>query len=139
MKADQTEVDKVKGTASQNSSRIDVMANEIKQKVDGTTVNNILNSKGYATMSYAQTLVKQTKDQWSITATNLDAEIKDKDGVNLLKGTADFSGTWFNNMVHGQMIIGVIPIIIVYVRDQGVLGMALAKRYILHRVTTPSV
>ena len=97
LKADQTEVDKVKGTASQNSSRIDVMANEIKQKVDGTTVNNILNSKGYATMSYAQTLVKQTKDQWSITATNLDAEIKDKDGVNLLKGTADFSGTWFNN------------------------------------------
>lgn len=95
LKADQTEVDKVKGTASQNSSRIDVMANEIKQKVDGTTVNNILNSKGYATMSYAQTLVKQTKDQWNVTATNLDAKIKDKDGVNLLKGTADFSGTWF--------------------------------------------
>lgn len=91
LKADQTEVDKVKGTASQNSSRIDVMANEIKQKVDGTTVNNILDSKGYATMSYAQTLVKQTKDQWNVTATNLDTEIKDKDGVNLQQGTGDCS------------------------------------------------
>lgn len=94
-KADQTEVDKVKGTVSQNSSRIDVMANEIKQKVDGTTVNNILDSKGYATMSYAQTLVKQTKDQWNVTATNLDTKIKDKDGINLLTGTADFTGNWF--------------------------------------------
>lgn len=96
LKADQTEVDKVKGTASQNSSRIDVMANEIKQKVDGTTVNNILDSKGYATMSYAQTLVKQTKDQWNVTATDLDTKIKDKDGINLLTGTADFTGNWFN-------------------------------------------
>ena len=95
LKADQTEVDKVKGTASQNSSRIDVMANEIKQKVDGTTVNNILDSKGYATMSYAQTLVKQTKDQWNVTATDLDTKIKDKDGINLLTGTADFTGNWF--------------------------------------------
>lgn len=94
-KADQTEVDKVKGTVSHNSSRIDVMANEIKQKVDGTTVNNILDSKGYATMSYAQTLVKQTKDQWNVTATNLDTKIKDKDGINLLTGTADFTGNWF--------------------------------------------
>ncbi|MDM8222021.1 hypothetical protein [Limosilactobacillus vaginalis] len=94
-KADQTEVDKVKGTVSQNSSRIDVMANEIKSKVDGTTVNNILDSKGYATMSYAQTLVKQTKDQWNVTATDLDTKIKDKDGINLLTGTADFTGNWF--------------------------------------------
>ena len=94
-KADQTEVDKVKGTVSHNSSRIDVMANEIKQKVDGTTVNNILDSKGYATMSYAQTLVKQTKDQWNVTATDLDTKIKDKDGINLLTGTADFTGNWF--------------------------------------------
>lgn len=94
-KADQTEVDKIKGTVSHNSSRIDVMANEIKQKVDGTTVNNILDSKGYATMSYAQTLVKQTKDQWNVTATDLDTKIKDKDGINLLTGTADFTGNWF--------------------------------------------
>ncbi|OTA59854.1 hypothetical protein [Limosilactobacillus reuteri] len=94
-KANQTEVDKVKGTVSQNSSRIDVMANEIKQKVDGTTVNSILDSKGYATMSYAQTLVKQTKHQWNVTATNLDTKIKDKDGINLLTGTADFTGNWF--------------------------------------------
>ena len=94
-KADQTEVNKIKGTVSHNSSRIDVMANEIKQKVDGTTVNNILDSKGYATMSYAQTLVKQTKDQWNVTATDLDTKIKDKDGINLLTGTADFTGNWF--------------------------------------------
>ena len=95
LKADQTEVDKIKNTATQNSSRLDVMANEIKQKVDGTTVNNILDSKGYATMSYAQTLVKQTKDQWNVTATDLDTKIKDKDGINLLTGTADFTGNWF--------------------------------------------
>ena len=96
LKADQTEVDKIKNTATQNSSRLDVMAGEIKSKVDGTAVNNILDSKGYATMSYAQTLVKQTKDQWDVNATNLKTEIKDKDGINLLTGTADFSGSWFN-------------------------------------------
>ena len=96
LKADQTEVNQVKGTAIKNSSRLDVMDGEIKSKVDGTAVNNILDSKGYATMSYAQTLVKQTKDQWDVNATNLKTEIKDKDGINLLTGTADFSGSWFH-------------------------------------------
>lgn len=71
LKADQTEVNNAKEIASQNSSRLDVMADEIKQKVDGTAVNSILDSKGYATMSYTQTLVNQTKSQWDVTATNL--------------------------------------------------------------------
>ena len=95
LKADQTEVDKVKNTATQNSSRLDVMANEISSKVTSTDVDNIVDKKGYATMSYAQTLVKQTKDQWNVTATDLDTKIKDKDGINLLTGTADFTGNWF--------------------------------------------
>ena len=74
LKADQTEVDTVKGTASQNSSRLDTMANEIQSKVTSTDVDNIINGKGYATTSTVQSLITQTAGTINESITNLDAK-----------------------------------------------------------------
>lgn len=91
LKADQTEVDKVKGTASQNSSRLDVMAGEIKSKVTSTDVNNIVDKKGYATTSTVQSLITQKAGTINESITNLDAKYKARDGVNLATETGNVS------------------------------------------------
>lgn len=96
LKADQTEVDSVKNTASQNSSRLDVMADEIKSKVTSTDVNNIVDGKGYATTSTVQSLITQKAGTINESITNLTNEMNTRNGVNLLKGTKDFSGSWHN-------------------------------------------
>lgn len=96
LKADQAEVDKIKNTATQNSSRLDVMAGEVKSKVDETKVNNIVDGKGYATTSTVQSLVDQKAGTINESITNLTNEVNTRNGVNLLKGTKDFSGSWHN-------------------------------------------
>ena len=96
LKADQTEVDQVKQTATQNSSRLDVMADQIKSKVTSTDVNNIVDSKGYATTSTVQSLITQKAGTINESITNLTNEVNTRNGVNLLKGTKDFSGSWRN-------------------------------------------
>lgn len=74
LKADQTEVNQVKGTASENSSRLDTMANEIKSKVTSTDVNNIVDGKGYATTSTVQSLITQKAGTINESITSLDAK-----------------------------------------------------------------
>lgn len=96
LKADQTEVDQVKQTATQNSSRLDVMAGQISSKVTSTDVNNIVDSKGYATTSTVQSLITQKAGTINESITNLTNEMNTRNGVNLLKGTKDFSGSWNN-------------------------------------------
>lgn len=91
LKADQIEVDQIKNTASQNSSRLDVMANEISSKVTSTDVNNIVDSKGYATTSTVQSLITQKAGTINENITNLDAKYSAKDGINLQRGTGDCS------------------------------------------------
>ena len=97
LKADQTEVDNVKNTASNNSSRLDIMAGEIQSKVTSTDVNNIVDGKGYATTSTVQSLVDQKAGTINESITNLTNEVNTRNGVNLLKGTKDFSGSWHNS------------------------------------------
>ena len=97
LKADQTEVDQVKQTATQNSSRLNVMANEISSKVTSTDVNNIVDSKGYATTSTVQSLITQKAGTINESITNLTNEVNTRNGVNLLKGTKNFSGSWHND------------------------------------------
>lgn len=75
--AKQTDVDNIKGTAQQISSRLDVMAGEVKSKVDETKVNNIVDGKGYATTSTVQSLVDQKAGTLSDTITELDRKISD--------------------------------------------------------------
>lgn len=91
LKADQTEVDTVKGTASQNSSRLDTMANEIQSKVTSTDVNNIVDGKGYATTSTVQSLITQNAGTINENITNLTTELKNNNGggVNLVSGTTE--------------------------------------------------
>ena len=75
--AKQTDVDNIKGTAQQLSARLDVMAGEVKSKVDETRVNNIVDGKGYATTSTVQSLVDQKAGALSDTITELDRKIGD--------------------------------------------------------------
>lgn len=74
LKADQTEVDQIKNTASQNSSRLDVMAGQISSKVTATDVNNIVDSKGYATTSTVQSLITQKAGTINESITSLDSK-----------------------------------------------------------------
>lgn len=94
LKADQTEVDQIKNTATQNSSRLNVMADEISSKVTSTDVNNIVDSKGYATTSTVQSLITQKAGSINEQITNLTTEFNARDGINLLTGTKDFNGAW---------------------------------------------
>ena len=91
LKADQIEVDQIKNTASQNSSRLDVMANEISSKVTSTDVNNIVDSKGYATTSTVQSLVDQKAGTLNESITNLTNKLVNNNGggVNLVSGTIE--------------------------------------------------
>ena len=83
-KANQTDVDNIKGTAQQLSARLDVMAGEVKSKVDETRVNNIVDGKGYATTSTVQSLVDQKAGTINESITNLDAKYRNINGVNLV-------------------------------------------------------
>lgn len=90
--AKQTEVDNVKNTAQQISSRLDVLAGEVKSKVDETRVNNIVDGKGYATTSTVQSLVDQKAGTINESITKLDSKIDESGGgINLQGGTADCS------------------------------------------------
>ncbi|MRH08434.1 chromosome partitioning protein ParA [Lactobacillus reuteri] len=82
--AKQTDVDNIKGTAQQLSARLDVMAGEVKSKVDETKVNNIVDGKGYATTSTVQSLITQKAGTINESITNLDAKYRNIDGVNLV-------------------------------------------------------
>lgn len=96
LKADQTEVDTVKNTVSQNGSRLDIMDKTIQSKVTSTDVDNIVDKKGYATTSTVQSLITQKAGTINESITNLTNEVNTRNGVNLLKGTKDFSGSWHN-------------------------------------------
>lgn len=92
--AKQTEVDNVKNTAQQISSRLDILAGEVKSKVDETRVNNIVDGKGFTTQSTVQSLIDQKAGTLNESIANLTSEMNTRNGVNLLKGTKDFSGSW---------------------------------------------
>lgn len=69
LKADQTDVNTLKGTVSQNSATLKTQAGEISGKVSRSDVTGMLN--GYATQEYTQSLVTQKADDWNVTLTKL--------------------------------------------------------------------
>lgn len=89
--AKQTDVDNIKGTAQQLSARLDVMAGEVKSKVDETRVNSIVDGKGYATTSTVQSLVDQKAGTINESITNLTNKLVNNNGggVNLVSGTIE--------------------------------------------------
>lgn len=87
LKADQTTVNKLNKTVTDNSAAVKVLNNEITSKVDSTTVNKMIDDKGFATTEQAQTLIDQTANKISGTITDLKITV-DKNG-NLISSTND--------------------------------------------------
>lgn len=90
LKADQTDVDTVKGTVAGLQSSLTVQGNQIQSKVSASDVSGMLT--GYATQSYTQSLVTQKADQWNLNLTSLQTDVNaiktTGGGVNLLTGTS---------------------------------------------------
>ena len=83
LKADQTEVDNVKGTVTGLQSSLTVQGNQIQTKVSASDVSGML--KGYATQDYTQSLVTQQANTLSSTITTV------KNQVNSLESTIDWT------------------------------------------------
>lgn len=79
LKADQASVDALKTTVTDNSAAVSVLNDEIKLKVDTTTVNKIVDGKGFATTNTVQSLVDQKAGQISQTIANVQSTV-DKNG-----------------------------------------------------------
>lgn len=94
LKADQTDVDTVKGTVAGLQSSLTVQGNQIQTKVSASDVSGML--KGYATQDYTQSLVTQKADQWNLNLTKLQTDVNaiktTGGGVNLVQNTKDFTG-----------------------------------------------
>lgn len=108
------------------NTKWDVANGQIQGKVTESQVNNILNGKGYATQSWAETMFQMKKNSITLQAvrdniTNgiqnqvndtrnqvkgLQNQFNTQTGINLLKGTADFSGPWFNKNGKGWSYSG---------------------------------
>lgn len=90
LKADQTTVDTLKGTVSQNTATLKTQASQIQAKVSASDVSGML--AGYATQSYAQSLVTQTADKWNLNLTKLQTDVNaiktTGGGVNLVQNTS---------------------------------------------------
>lgn len=83
LKADQTDVDTVKGTVTGLQSSLTVQGNQIQSKVSASDVSGML--KGYATQDYTQSLVTQQANTLSSTITTV------KNQVNSLESTIDWT------------------------------------------------
>ncbi len=87
LKADQTSVDKLNKTVTDNSAAVKILSGEMMSKVDSTTVNKLIDGKGFATTEQAQALIDQTANKISGTITDLKTTV-DKNG-NLISSTND--------------------------------------------------
>ena len=90
LKADQTTVDTLKGTVSQNTATLNTQASQIQSKVSASDVSGMLT--GYATQSYTQSLVTQTANNWNLNLTKLQTDVNaiktTGGGVNLVQNTS---------------------------------------------------
>lgn len=75
LKANQATVDTLSGKVSQNAATLTTQANLISSKVTSSDVQNLLNSGGYVTQEYTQTLVKQTADNWNLNLNNVKSSL----------------------------------------------------------------
>lgn len=86
LKADQTDVNTLKGNVTSLQAEVTTQANEITTKVTQSDVTGMLT--GYATQDYTQSLVTQKADDWNLNLTNLKTDVNaiktTGGGVNLL-------------------------------------------------------
>lgn len=83
LKADQTDVDTVKGTVAGLQSSLTVQGNQIQTKLSASDVSGML--KGYATQDYTQSLVTQQANTLSSTIMTV------KNQVNSLESAIDWT------------------------------------------------
>lgn len=74
-KASQQAVDMLNGKVSSNASQLTLLNNSIQSKVDSTTVNNLINSKGFITQQVAQSLIDQRADTITESITGLSQKV----------------------------------------------------------------
>ncbi|MGY0323581.1 tail fiber domain-containing protein [Limosilactobacillus fermentum] len=74
LKADQTAVDTLKGTVSQNTATLQTQASQIQAKVSASDVSGMLTD--YATQTYTQSLISQKAGSINETITQLDTKFK---------------------------------------------------------------
>ena len=90
LKADQTDVNTLKGNVTSLQAEVTTQANEITTKVTRSDVNGMLT--GYATQDYTQSLVTQKADDWNLNLTSLKTDVDaiktTGGGVNLANGTS---------------------------------------------------
>ncbi len=90
LKADQTTVDTLKGTVSQNTATLKTQADLISSKVTSSDVTGMLTD--YATQEYTQSLVTQKADDWNLNLTKLQTDVNviktTGGGANLASGTS---------------------------------------------------
>lgn len=90
LKADQTDVNTLKGNVTSLQAEVTTQANEITTKVTQSDVTGMLT--GYATQNYTQSLVTQKANDWNLNLTNLKTDVNaiktTGGGVNLANGTS---------------------------------------------------
>lgn len=90
LKADQTDVNTLKGNVTSLQAEVTTQANEITTKVTQSDVTGMLT--GYATQDYTQSLVTQKANDWNLNLTNLKTDVNaiktTGGGVNLVNGTS---------------------------------------------------
>lgn len=90
LKADSTEVNNLKGTVNSHSASINLFSNQLKSMVTESKVNDMINSNGFATQSFTQSIVNQKAGQLNESITQLDSKVNSSGGgVNLVSGTAE--------------------------------------------------
>ncbi|MCD7134019.1 hypothetical protein LTY58_02760 [Limosilactobacillus rudii] len=94
LKANQTDVNNIKGTAEQLNARLNIMAGEVKSKVDETRVNGLIDARGYATSSTVQNLISQKAGQLSESITNLETKFNSSSSINLAERTNQGTANW---------------------------------------------
>ncbi|QID93516.1 tail fiber domain-containing protein [Limosilactobacillus fermentum] len=87
LKADQTDVNTLKGNVTSLQAEVTTQANEITTKVTQSDVTGML--AGYATQDYTQSLVTQKANDWNLNLTALQTQVDNSAvGTNLLMGTS---------------------------------------------------
>src|SRR5699024_270447 len=88
-KAEQSEVDTVKGTVATHTSTLSQQAKEISARLTETQVDNLVNGKGYSTVSYVDTEISATAGAIRTEMTAVEGKIPTEiGGRNYAKGTS---------------------------------------------------
>jgi len=122
LKADQTDVNTLKGNVTSLQAEVTTQANEITTKVTQSDVTGMLT--GYATQNYTQSLVTQKANDWNLNLTSL------KTDVNAIKTTGGGVNLLCNSIGKFQPNESRIDNYIIY--DTSTVYMTQGQQYTVH-------